>query len=85
MPGISLTVGGQIEALKRVAGEQVTKLIRRQPDEKIMRIVEGWPRNFDTKRALELGFRADASFDDIIRIHLEDELKRTPSPQPARG
>jgi D-erythronate 2-dehydrogenase len=49
------------------------KLIRRQPDATIMKIVEGWPRNFDTKRALSLGFRAESSFEEIIRIHLADE------------
>ena len=43
-------------------------------DATIARIVEGWPRNFAPRRALELGFRADASFDEIIRIHIEDEL-----------
>jgi len=73
MPGISATVGEQIDALRRVAGEKAAKLIRRQPDATIMRIVAGWPRNFDTKRALALGFRADSSFEEIIRIHLEDE------------
>jgi len=81
MPGISATVGEQIEALRRVAGEKAAKLIRRQPDQVILRIVEGWPRNFDTKRALSLGFRADASFEEIIRIHLEDELRRNPAPR----
>jgi len=86
MPGISATVGEQIEALRRVAGDKTAGLIRRQPDQAIMRIVEGWPRNFDARRAQSLGFRADASFDDIIRFHIEDELGgRTPRPQPARG
>jgi len=79
MPGISATVGEQIEALRRVAGEKVVRLIRRQPDATIMRIVDGWPRNFDAKRSLALGFRADASFDDIIRFHLEDE--KIPAPR----
>jgi len=79
MPGISATVGEEIEALRRVAGEKVTKLIRRQPDPAIIRIVDGWPRNFDARRAASLGFRADASFDDIIRFHLEDE--RIPVPR----
>ena len=74
MPGVSVTVGEQITALRKVAGERVAKLIRRQPDEAIMRMVAGWPRNFDTRRARELGFKADASFEDIIRIHIEDEL-----------
>jgi nucleoside-diphosphate-sugar epimerase len=86
MPGLSATVAEQIAALRRVAGEDVAKRIRRQPDPTIMRIVEGWPRNFNARRALELGFRADASFDDIIRIHMEEELgRKTPVPQPDRA
>jgi nucleoside-diphosphate-sugar epimerase len=85
MPGISATVGEQIEALRKVAGDKVARLIRREPDPTIMRIVEGWPRNFDAKRALSLGFRADKSFEEIIRIHLEDELQRNPARQPGRG
>jgi nucleoside-diphosphate-sugar epimerase len=81
MPGVSATVGEQIEALRRVAGDAAARLIREQPDPTIMRIVEGWPRNFDPRRALALGFRADTSFEEIIRIHIEDEKK----PAPPRG
>jgi nucleoside-diphosphate-sugar epimerase len=76
MPGISATVGEQIEALRRVAGENAVRLIREQADPLVQRIVEGWPRNFDARRAMALGFKADASFDEIIRIHVEDELKK---------
>jgi nucleoside-diphosphate-sugar epimerase len=75
MPGIAATIAEEIEALRRVAGEKAVRLIRRVPDAAIMRIVDGWPRNFDARRALELGFRPDPSFDDIIRYHIEDELK----------
>jgi len=82
MPGISATVGEQIAALRKVAGEKAARLIRREPDPTIKRIVEGWPQNFDTKRALALGFRADRSFDDIIRIHIEDELQKSAQPRP---
>src|SRR5687767_12977556 len=85
MPGISATVGEQIDALRKVAGEKTARLIRREPDTTIMRIVEGWPRNFDTRRARELGFRADASFEEIIRIHIEDEVQRSSAPQPGRA
>ena len=74
MPGVSATVGEQIEALARVAGEKAVQLIKERPDPAIQRIVEGWPRNFDARRALALGFRADTSFDEIIRIHIADEL-----------
>jgi D-erythronate 2-dehydrogenase len=75
MPGLSATVGEQIAALKRVAGEKVASRIRREPDAFIMGIVAGWPRNFEASRARELGFTtAEKTFDDIIRIHIEDEL-----------
>jgi D-erythronate 2-dehydrogenase len=75
MPGLSATVGEQIAALKRVAGDKVAARIKREPDPFIMGIVEGWPRNFEPTRALKLGFTtAERNFDDIIRIHIEDEL-----------
>jgi nucleoside-diphosphate-sugar epimerase len=82
MPGISATVGEQIEALRKVGGDKAARLIRREPDATIMRIVEGWPQNFDARRALALGFRADSSFEQIIRIHVADELQGTPQPRP---
>jgi nucleoside-diphosphate-sugar epimerase len=74
MPGLAVTVGEQIEALRKVAGEKVVARIRREPDPFVMKIVEGWPRNFETKRSLALGFKPDASFEEIIRIHIQDEL-----------
>jgi D-erythronate 2-dehydrogenase len=74
MPGLSATVGEQIAALRRVAGERAVRLIRHEPDESIMRIVETWAPALDATRALRLGFTAESSFDEIIRVHIEDEL-----------
>ncbi|ACM27480.1 SDR family oxidoreductase [Rhizobium rhizogenes] len=74
MPGVSATVGEQIEALRRIAGDKAVKLIRREPDELVMRIVSGWAQGFTAKRAKKLGFVAEKSFDEIIRVHIEDEL-----------
>ena len=74
LPGLSVTVGEQIEALRKVAGDKVAKRIRKAPDETIKKIVAGWPRNFDARRARELGFKAESSFEEIIKIHIEDEL-----------
>ena len=74
MPGLSATVGEQIEALRRAAGDEAVALIKRVPDPMIEGIVAGWATRFDPSRALALGFTADASFDDIIAIHVEDEL-----------
>jgi nucleoside-diphosphate-sugar epimerase len=74
MPGVSVTVGEQIAALRKVAGDKVVARIRREPDPFIEGVVAGWPRNFAPARAVALGFKADTSFEDIIRIHIEDEL-----------
>ena len=75
MPGVSATVAEQIEALRTIAGDRAVALIRREPDETIMRIVAGWPTRFDASRAEGLGFSADRSFEEIIRVHIEDELR----------
>jgi D-erythronate 2-dehydrogenase len=74
LPGLSCTVGEQLDALKRVAGERVASLVKIEPDETIRSIVAGWPRNFDPKRAISLGFKSETRFDDIIQVHIEDEL-----------
>jgi len=74
MPSVSVTVAEQIEALKRVAGAKVAARIKRKPDALVERIVSGWPQEMEAKRARELGFRAEASFDEIIKAHIEDEL-----------
>lgn len=74
MPGVCCTIGEQIEALRRVAGERVASRIRREPDPFIMGIVAGWSTRFDATRARALGFTAEDTFDDIIRIHIADDL-----------
>ena len=74
MPGVSCTVAEQIEALREVAGEDVVKLIRDEPDETIMKIVEGWPRDFAPERATALGFTAEDSFRQIVETYIADDL-----------
>jgi D-erythronate 2-dehydrogenase len=74
MPGLAVTVGEQIEALRRVAGDKAAGLIRRVPDATIQRMVAGWPRRFDARRAIELGFKAEQCFDAILQVYLQDEL-----------
>lgn len=77
MPGYSCTVAEQIETLRKVAGDNVVKRIKRVPDPVIDKIVAGWPRNFNPQRALALGFKAESNFEEIIRVHIEDELHGT--------
>jgi D-erythronate 2-dehydrogenase len=71
---VSATVDEEIATLRRVAGDQAVALIRDEPDEMIARLVGGWPRAFDARRAATLGFVAETDFDEIVRVYLEDEL-----------
>ena len=73
MPGVSVTVAEQIEALRQVAGQATVDRIRREPNETIARIVAGWPTNFSAARARGLGFSVESNFTEIINAHIEDE------------
>jgi nucleoside-diphosphate-sugar epimerase len=74
MPGVCCTIAEQIAALRRIAGETAVSRVRRAPDPLIARIVSGWPGEFEARRARTLGFKAEGSFDEIIRAHIDDEL-----------
>ena len=73
---LDVTVQAQIDALGRVAGNDVLKQITHQPDPIIQKIVSGWARDFNTKRSIDLGFKAESNFDDIIKIYIEDDLNK---------
>jgi nucleoside-diphosphate-sugar epimerase len=73
MPGVCCTVAEQIAALRRIAGERVAARIRRAHDPLVARIVAGWPQRIEAARARELGFKAESSFDEIVRIHIEED------------
>lgn len=74
LPGVSCTVAEQIEALRSVVGQHAVDLIKPVPDETVKGIVAGWPRNFAPERAISLGFKAEADFEEIIRVYIDDDL-----------
>jgi len=76
MPGLSVTVQEQIESLKRVAGNEIAKLIKHKADPQIQKIVGSWAKVLEAKRATNLGFKAENSFDDIVKIYIEEDLKK---------
>ena len=73
MPGVCCTVAEQIAALRRIAGERAAARIRREHDPLVARIVEGWPQRIEARRARELGFKAESSFEEIVRIHIDED------------
>jgi nucleoside-diphosphate-sugar epimerase len=74
LPGLRITVGEMVEALKRVAGEATAAHIKWQPDPVIQKIVDGWPRGIDAKRAKALGVEGDRDMDEVIAGFMEDDL-----------
>jgi len=79
LPGLATNVKEMVDALERVAGVDVVKRIKWQPDPAIIRIVNSWPGNFDTVRANAMGFGRDRNFDEVIQAYISDEMEgRTP-------
>jgi len=73
VPGISVTVGEMVDALRRVAGDAVADRVIFRHDPAVDRIVRTWPRDFDAQRGRALGMQADASFEAIVRQYLEHD------------
>ena len=73
LPGINVAVSEMIEALRQVAGAAKLDRIRWEADATIQRIVGSWPACWNAERALAMGFKGDASFEEVIRAYLADE------------
>ncbi|MEY2798054.1 MAG: hypothetical protein RIS22_320 [Actinomycetota bacterium] len=76
MPGVHATIGDEIEALRRVAGEKVVSYIKEVPiDTFAQQMVDAWNfPAFPATRARSLGFTCEKSFDELIHLHIESEL-----------
>ena len=73
LPGITAPVSGMVEAMRRVAGDAVAQRVVYKPDERIQKIVAGWPVKFRTSRALAMGFKPDVDLDSVVRAYIADE------------
>jgi nucleoside-diphosphate-sugar epimerase len=83
LPGLNVSVQQMLDALEAVAGPRVRARVKMQRDERIAGIVANWPRGVSTPRAHALGLHAEASFEDIIRLYIED--CRRDNPQALKG
>jgi nucleoside-diphosphate-sugar epimerase len=73
LPGITATVAQMVDALRKVAGDEVAKRVVFKPDARIQGIVKTWPVNFRTPRALAMGFKPDGDVESVIRDYIADE------------
>ena len=67
LPGISVTVGEMVEALREVGGAEAVARLSFARDAAIERIVTGWPTAAHSDRATRLGFAADKPFIEAVR------------------
>jgi nucleoside-diphosphate-sugar epimerase len=76
VPGLSVSVGEMVAALRRVAGDAVADRVKWQHDAAIDRIVSTWPARFAPKLGQALGMRGDTDFDNIVRAYIEEDMPR---------
>lgn len=63
-----------LASLEEIAGPDVVRRVRFEPDTRIEKIVCSWPKAVGAAKAHSLGFTADKSMQDIIRAFIADEL-----------
>lgn len=78
MPALTMTVGGMVAALERVAGPKASALIDWVPDPLIASLFAAWPGRIRADRARRLGLAPEDGFDEVIERHLTET-------QPTRG
>jgi nucleoside-diphosphate-sugar epimerase len=76
LPGRTDTIGEMVDAMTRVAGPEPASRITWQRDDWIEGIVRQFRAHLNPRKALDLGFVADESFEDNIRYFLEDDVQR---------
>lgn len=72
VPGLCVSVGGMVEALREVAGDTVAERVRWAHDPAVDRIVSSWPARFTAQLGTALGMQADADFASIVRAYCEE-------------
>ena len=74
LPGRTDTIGDMIGAMTSVTGPEAETRITWQSDPAVEAVVGGWSSEFTPKKAQEMGFIADKSFEDTVRWFLEDDI-----------
>jgi nucleoside-diphosphate-sugar epimerase len=72
VPGLCVSVGGMVAALRQVAGDIVAERVRWAHDPAVDRIVSSWPARFTAQLGTALGMQADPDFASIVRAYCEE-------------
>lgn len=73
-PSLSVTVQEMIDATQRMAGNRTLGNIDWRPDPAFQRLVDDWPKYFESAFANRHGIHAESSFDEIIQVYMEEHM-----------
>lgn len=76
VPGITVSVGDMVAALRAVAGDEVAERVTWRLDPAVDRIVSTWPARFAPQLGSTLGMQADRDFAAIVRAYIADDMPR---------
>jgi nucleoside-diphosphate-sugar epimerase len=75
LPSLTVSVAEMVDAVEGFDYPGPRGKVSWKRDDQIQAIVDGWPNSFVSDEASRLGIRSDASFTDILRAYVEDELR----------
>lgn len=75
LPGLTASVREMLDALKIVGGAAAASRVRFEVDERIAKIVYGWPAQFEVARAQEFGFSRDADIVSVVRAYAKEHVR----------
>jgi nucleoside-diphosphate-sugar epimerase len=73
LPGITISVRGGVEALRRIAGNEIAARVVVKPIDRIQTMIRTFPARFSPARALAMGFTADTGIDAIVKDYIASE------------
>ena len=73
LPGITISVKESVEALRRIAGDEVAARVVFKPVDRIQTMIRTFPARFSAARAIAMGFAADSGIDAIIKDYIATE------------
>lgn len=67
LPGIRVTIQEIMDALSKVGGDGLLKLLKEENNASLIPIIKSWPINVDNSAAIKLGYKVDESVEDAVR------------------
>jgi hypothetical protein len=71
VPGICVTIQDMMNALEEVGGKEKLTLLTEKEQPDLLPILYSWPTRLDNTQPIELGFKRDESFLQVVRDYNE--------------